>query len=86
MVPLEVLRAYAGSYAAGARKLLLENGRLYFQRAGQPKYALVPLSEELFMIEEIPYLRIKMFVQGANVTAFSRLYNDGSSFTETKDH
>lgn len=79
------MQSYAGNYAGGARKILLENGKLYSQRTGQPKYELIPLANDLFMMEKIPYLRIKIRTNNDKVTAFVRLYNDGSNFIENRD-
>ena len=86
VIPPAVLRSYAGSYSGGVRKLLLEDGKLYFQRSGQSKYTLQPLAIDLFRVTEIPYLRIKISKQGDKVTGFIRLYQDGSSFTENRDN
>lgn len=85
VIPQGALLSYAGSYSGGVRKLLLEDGKLYFQRAGQSRYALEPLTDDLFMVPEIPYLRIKISRQNDKVTGFIRLYQDGSNFTENRD-
>ncbi|RKR82063.1 peptidase S41-like protein [Mucilaginibacter gracilis] len=86
VLPLDLLRSYEGSYSEGIRKLFLEDGKLYFQRTGQPKYALEPLAEDLFQVPALPYLRLKITKQGDKVTGFVRVYQDGSSFTEKRDY
>jgi hypothetical protein len=86
IIPQQVIQSYAGSYSGGIRKLIAENGKLYFQRTGQPRYELLPLADDLFMIPDIPYLRIKMRMDNSKVTGFIRLYNDGSSFIENRDN
>jgi retinol-binding protein 3 len=82
---LATIKQYAGSYSSGIRKLVVENGELYFQRTGQPKYRLVPLTDRLFMVEELPYLRVRIDLENGKVKGFTRQYDDGTSSIEIRD-
>ena len=73
----ELLQSYAGVY--GPRKLTFDKGRLYYQRDGRAPYALVPLSEDRFMIREIPYFRIHLDRKDGEVVAIVGQYRDGRS-------
>ncbi len=57
-VDAELLKTYAGVY--GPRRITIENGELYYQREGRPKYKLIPVSESLFCFEEIEYFMLKV--------------------------
>lgn len=48
---------YAGKY--GERTISEENGSLYIQRPGAPRFKLVPVSKDEFTLEGIPNARIK---------------------------
>lgn len=71
------LRTYAGDY--GTRKLIFEDGKLFYQRNGDDKYLLIPMAEDLFMINEASYLRIRIDIENEKVIGITRLYNDGTS-------
>jgi C-terminal processing protease CtpA/Prc len=45
------LKKYVGSY--GPRKITLEGDVLYYQRADNPHYKLIPMSEDTFMLKEL---------------------------------
>ncbi|NNF34110.1 MAG: S41 family peptidase [Saprospiraceae bacterium] len=74
-IDADILEQYAGNY--GPRMIKYENGSLFYQREGNPRYMLIPMSTDTFMIEEIPYFRIKIIKEGNNVIAIQGLYNDG---------
>lgn len=76
------LENYAGDY--GGRKLLFEEGELYYQRDGDEKYKLIPMSDDLFIMAEINYLRIKIDFEKGKVTGITRLYIDGTSRKDIK--
>lgn len=81
-VSLTTLQNYTGTY--GSRKLTFEAGKLFYQKTGMSKYQLTPLAPDLFKIEELSYLRIKMNTKNGAITGFTRMYNDGTSFTDLK--
>ncbi|WP_223609338.1 S41 family peptidase [Chryseobacterium sp. OSA05B] len=80
-----ILKSYTGSYAGGIRKLTYEEGKLYIQRNGEPRYELVPLSGKTFHIEELPYLHIKINTENGKAVSLIRQYNDGSDIQDPKD-
>ena len=77
--PVEVnertLKSYAGKY--GPRKLAFRDGVLYYQREGNTQYKLIPMAENQFRIEEVPYFRIRMLSDRGRVVALEGMYRDG---------
>lgn len=71
----EILKTYAGKY--GPRTITFENGELYYQRVDRPKYKMIPMSEELFMFEEIDFFRLKIIKENGVVTKLMGLYENG---------
>lgn len=73
------LKNFAGDYADN-RKISFAEGRLFYERTGTPngKAKLMPLKDNLFALEGIPYFRIR-FIKSADgtVTALEGLYDDG---------
>ena len=50
------LRAFAGGY--GPRRITFEDGRLYYQREGRPRFKLVPMADALFVAPDLDYFRV----------------------------
>ena len=72
------LKTFAGTYEN--RTVTFENGKLYYQRAGRPKYEMLPMAENMFRIAEVPYFRITFNKDSdGKPTEFIGLYNDGHS-------
>jgi C-terminal processing protease CtpA/Prc len=71
----EILKSYTGSF--GPRNVNYRDGKLYYQREGNPEYLLTAISEDTFMMKEIPTFRIKIIKKDGRVTALQGLYNDG---------
>lgn len=69
------MQAIAGQY--GDRSITLENGALYYERAGRGKKKLLPLSGDLFALEEIDYFRLRVVREGGKVTGVEGQYDDG---------
>lgn len=82
-VDVQVLKTYIGKY--GQRKIFFENEILYFQREGQEKRKLIPISQVLFLLENVDEVRIEMVVENGKVTALKRLYIDGNSGMDKKE-
>ena len=72
------LKSFAGTYED--RTVTFENGKLYYQRSGRPKYEMIPMADNMFRIAEVPYFRIT-FNKDSNgrITEFIGLYDDGHS-------
>ena len=81
-VDASTLKSYAGNY--GPRKLTYENGTLYYQREGNAKHPLIPMNDHMFMIEEIPYFRIKIMKEGGIASAILGMYDDGRTDTSVR--
>jgi C-terminal processing protease CtpA/Prc len=72
------LKTFAGNYED--RTVTLENGKLYYRRAGKQKYEMKPMAENMFRIEDLPYFRIKFNRDSdGKITEFIGLYDDGHS-------
>ena len=79
-----VLKKYAGQY--GPRKITFENGALYYQRGENPKFKLTPMSENMFMIADLDYFRLKFELndQGETVKVVG-LYENGHTDSNNKN-
>ena len=82
-VEQETLRRYAGKY--GMRTVTLEGGQLHYQREGAPKYALIPMSDDTFVIRESRDFRVR-FATGSDGRAKDLIgfYADGTTLTYTR--
>lgn len=71
-----VLKSYAGTY--DDRTITYEGGKLYYQRKGRQKYAMIPMTEDTFMFKDLEYFRLK-FIRDAlgNANEVNGLYDDG---------
>ena len=73
-----VLRNYTGDF--GPRKIMFENGTLYYQREGRPKYKLIPMGDDMFGCEGMDTFRIKFNRDNAGqINEIVGLYSDGST-------
>jgi hypothetical protein len=68
------LKRLAGEY--GERKIVFENGGLFYQRAGT-KIKLTPLTETLFEAEGLDYFRVEFQVKDGKVVAMVGVYDNG---------
>ena len=75
LVDENVLKTYIGSF--GQRKITFEDGILYYQREGKPKYKLIPITENYFILDGIDYFRIKFLKEGNSINAIEGHYDDG---------
>ena len=66
--PALALAAYAGSF--GERRVIHENGRLFYQRGERPRLALLPLGGNRFAVEEDPLLRVEFQADGSRALSF----------------
>ncbi len=67
----ETLQMYAGTYQD--RKVVLENGTLYYQRTG-PRFKLIPMSETLFRPEGMNDFRLEFVVKDGKAVEVIGLY------------
>ena len=72
------LKVYAGDY--GPRKVFFEEGSLFYQREGRPKYKLIPMGDDTFALEGMDTFRIKFNRDSSGkVTEFVGMYSDGAT-------
>ncbi len=77
-VDIALLRKYAGRY--GPRAITLEDGVLFYQREGRPKYRMSPVSIDTFSLDGLDYFRVKFVTSsGGSVSEVVGLYSDGRS-------
>ncbi|MEO8512948.1 MAG: S41 family peptidase [Ignavibacteria bacterium] len=71
------MKNYAGTY--DDRTITYEGGKLYYQRKGRQKYAMIPMTDDTFMFKDLDYFRLK-FIKDAlgNAIEVNGLYDDGS--------
>jgi len=74
-VDIGLMNKYAGKY--GPRMITLEDGELYYQREGRPKYKMIPMSQDTFMFDEVRYFRLKFVSDSSGrVTEVVGLYDN----------
>jgi len=79
-----LLQKYAGSY--GQRQVTYENGVLYYQREGRPKFPMTPMNNDTFYFDDIPYFRLQFQTDDAGkVTGVTGLYDDGHTDANPRD-
>ena len=81
-IDVQTLQIYAGKY--GQRKILFEDGSLYFQKDGQPRHKLTAISQNIFLMEDVDEVRIEMVLENGKVTAMKRLFIDGPPRTDKR--
>lgn len=69
---------YAGAYG-GDRSVMLDGGKLSYQRSGGPKVELIAVGANQFGINEDPLTRINFTVSGGRVTDLKLVRGDGST-------
>lgn len=70
-----VMKKYAGTFEV--RTLTFENGDLYYQREGRPKFKMIPMNETTFMFAELNYFRLKVIVENGKAVAIEGIYDNG---------
>lgn len=80
--PIEVgeidLDAYTGRY--GPRVVTVENGQLYYEREGRPRFALRPVGGHLFFLEGLATFRIRFEPDGeGGMARLVGLYANGAT-------
>lgn len=79
----ETLKLYEGKY--GPRTITFENGELFYQRIGRPKYRMIPLADDLFMFKEIDYFRIKIIQEDGEIKGVMGMYDNGATDKNLKN-
>lgn len=69
----------------GDRSILFDKGELFFQRGDRAKLRMIPIAENLFLIETLDYVRLR-FVKNVNGLYFlESLYDDGRVVPHSKN-
>jgi len=72
------LQKFTGSY--GPRRIFMEDGNLTYQREGRPKFKMIPMSSDQFMIKGLDNFRIKFKMdETGKVTELIGLYDNGET-------
>ena len=71
----EELMTYAGIF--GPRRITAKDGALFYQRDDGPERRLICMKKDLFMMEEIPYFRLKFIRDEGEIVAVEGVYEDG---------
>jgi CubicO group peptidase (beta-lactamase class C family) len=75
-VPRSTLESYAGQY--DVRRVTLREGRLYYQRDGNPEHQLIPLSQDLFALSGSRTIRLRFVGNGVRpASKIIGIYSDG---------
>jgi retinol-binding protein 3 len=77
------LKSYAGKY--GIRTIMYENNTMYYQKQGQSKIKMIPISETTFMLENIIELKIEIVIENKIIKGFNKIYIDGRIEFEKRD-
>ena len=78
------LAAYAGGY--GPRRIILEDGALYYQREGRPRYGLEPLGQDRFAVVGLDYFMVEFGRDAAGrVDRLIGHYDDGHTDGNPRD-
>jgi len=71
----KVALSYTGQY--GPRKITFENGSLYYQREQRPKMKMTPMTENLFMFDDLDYFRLEFIIKNEEAVAVVGHYDNG---------
>ncbi len=76
IVDVALLQKYAGKY--GPRTITLENGVLFYQRDGRPKFKMVPMTQDTFTLDGLSTFRLKFVTTSSGtVSEVVGTYSDG---------
>ena len=83
-IDAELLKSYAGTF--GPRTLMYKDGQLFYSREGREPRPLIPLANDLFFMEDVPYFRLKDHHQeNGEVQGLRGLYDNGHQDYSPKD-
>ena len=72
----ETLKSYVGTY--GEKKIIFENGELYFFPFPNNKVRLKPLTKDIFELTGIGNVRLKILLEDDKVTGIAELFTNGN--------
>lgn len=75
---------YAGKY--GPRRVVFEDGELFYQRQDSPRHRLIPAGNDLFLLDGLDYFRIQFERDnGGKVTKLIGVYDNGQRDMNERD-
>ena len=78
------LEAYVGSY--GPRRIMLEDGALWYQREDRPRYRLEPLGNDRFKVGDLDYFMLEFGRDdGGRIDRIIGRYDSGRSDENPRD-
>lgn len=78
------MKQYVGAY--GPRRIFIENGALWYQREGRPRYEMVPMGEDLFRFDDLEYFRLTFERnKSSKVVKLIGIYDDGHTDENERD-
>ncbi len=75
LVQKSILRSYEGAYRD--YQLSVAGGVLGFRRGGRARMRMIPMAEDVFMVEDLDYLRMKFVREKGRIVGLELIYNDG---------
>jgi hypothetical protein len=72
----ETLKSFAGTY--GEKKLVFENGDLYFFPFPNQKVKLKPLTKDIFELTGIGNVRLQLLTENGVTNGIAELFNNGN--------
>jgi len=73
----DVLRSYAGTY--GPRVITFEDGALYYRRNPGQAMRMIPMTEDIFRFDEVPYFRLKVVKKAGAIVGLEGIYDNGTT-------
>lgn len=83
LIDLKKLELLKGQF--GERRLFIENGKFFYQNGNGAKRELIPVNDELFVLTDLDYFRIRIIKEGNNIKAIEGIYLDGRIIQYNKD-
>jgi C-terminal processing protease CtpA/Prc len=78
------MKQYVGQY--GPRRVLIDDGALYYQRGDRPRLKIEPMGEDLFRVGDLDSFRVKFERnESGKVVKIIGLYQDGRSDGHDRD-
>jgi len=74
-VAQDILQSYAGTY--GSRTIHYENGGLLYQYGDRSKMRMIPISENLFLVDVYDNIRVRFIRERSRVVGFEQLRSNG---------
>jgi retinol-binding protein 3 len=83
VIDTQTLDSYSGKY--GVRTITYEINTLCYQKQGQAKIKMIPISETTFSLENNTELKIEMVTENNKVIGFKRVFFDGMTEFSKRD-